>query len=433
MSPNRNIADERRRPFGVAAALVLWQMAASLAPAQNATNNIAAPTNQVVTNINAALPHQVVSTNTPPLPPGQFNPDPGNPPFRTNLAVPEKIYRINRITNSGPPPLPPAVFNPDPGAMLRPATNPPLSFFTNEIPLAAGGAGPGLAAAPGLAAHQCLWRGAGIRCSRQRGPITGWSRCRPVWPCRAPTPGPTNIIQRKWDYANYPVDQGYSIPPFSEPATNRWRIGFVPWRRYTSGDIETPYETPDAAALGPLPAEPAQGRLAHHRTGYFSRLDGRFRDGFRGAQPADAQRRERGAAEQRGVFWPERPGFCAELFFLHGGFVRGRHGFPAGPLAGAPAAGLQHQLHLDAGERRQISPNPTRGTARTDDFLALQEAFVEIHLGDMSDNYDFIASRVWQPALQQRLPRFHLQRRQFRRAPFRQRRRQPLAIQPRPL
>src|ERR1019366_4993673 len=110
MSRHRNIADERRRALGLAAVMVLWPVGALLAPAQSVTN-------QAVTNINAALPHQIVSTNTPPRPPRQFNPDPGNPPFRTNQAVPEKIYRLNRITNAGPPPLPPTVFNPDPGAM----------------------------------------------------------------------------------------------------------------------------------------------------------------------------------------------------------------------------------------------------------------------------------------------------------------------------
>lgn len=36
----------------------------------------------------------------------------------------------------------------------------------------------------------------------------------------------------------------------------------------------------------------------------------------------------------------------------------------------------------------------TRFTTRSRDFFALQEAFVELHLGDVSDNYDFISSRV---------------------------------------
>lgn len=128
MSPDRNIAHSRRRPFSLAAAVVLWRVVAPLASAQSVTNPAAALTNLASTNINAALPGQIVSTNTPPLPPRQYNPDPGNPPFRTNLVVPEKIYRLNRITNSGPPPLSPGVFDPDPGSMLRPPPTRRLHF-----------------------------------------------------------------------------------------------------------------------------------------------------------------------------------------------------------------------------------------------------------------------------------------------------------------
>jgi hypothetical protein len=36
----------------------------------------------------------------------------------------------------------------------------------------------------------------------------------------------------------------------------------------------------------------------------------------------------------------------------------------------------------------------TRYTTRHKDFFALQEAFLEVHLSDLSDNYDFISSRV---------------------------------------
>src|SRR5208282_14327 len=41
-----------------------------------------------------------------------------------------------------------------------------------------------------------------------------------------------------------------------------------------------------------------------------------------------------------------------------------------------------------------ISPNPQNGTDRTDDCLALQQAYIELHLGDLSDTYDFIAARL---------------------------------------
>jgi hypothetical protein len=49
--------------------------------------------------------------------------------------------------------------------------------------------------------------------------------------------------------------------------------------------------------------------------------------------------------------------------------------------------------HTDTRETTVISPNPARGTDRTDNFIALQEGFAEFHLGDLSANYDFIASR----------------------------------------
>ncbi len=41
-----------------------------------------------------------------------------------------------------------------------------------------------------------------------------------------------------------------------------------------------------------------------------------------------------------------------------------------------------------------VSPNAVRGTDRTDDWLALQEAFIEAHISDLSDNYDFISIRA---------------------------------------
>ncbi len=45
---------------------------------------------------------------------------------------------------------------------------------------------------------------------------------------------------------------------------------------------------------------------------------------------------------------------------------------------------------LTTGPRDQYG---TSATERTKEFLSLQEAFVEIHITDLSDNYDFIASR----------------------------------------
>jgi hypothetical protein len=49
---------------------------------------------------------------------------------------------------------------------------------------------------------------------------------------------------------------------------------------------------------------------------------------------------------------------------------------------------------LDVRELGIVSPNVRAGTNRFDDHAGLQEAFVEVKLHDLSDNYDFISARA---------------------------------------
>jgi hypothetical protein len=49
---------------------------------------------------------------------------------------------------------------------------------------------------------------------------------------------------------------------------------------------------------------------------------------------------------------------------------------------------------LDVRELGIVSPNVRAGTNRFDDHLGFQEAFVEVKLHDLSDNYDFISARA---------------------------------------
>jgi hypothetical protein len=49
---------------------------------------------------------------------------------------------------------------------------------------------------------------------------------------------------------------------------------------------------------------------------------------------------------------------------------------------------------LDVRELGIVSPDVRHGTNRFDDHLGLQEAFVEVKLHDLSDNYDFISARA---------------------------------------
>lgn len=49
---------------------------------------------------------------------------------------------------------------------------------------------------------------------------------------------------------------------------------------------------------------------------------------------------------------------------------------------------------LDVGENAVVRPDVREGTRRTDGFVALQEAFGEVKLADLSPNYDFLSLRA---------------------------------------
>src|SRR5207249_7512532 len=53
---------------------------------------------------NALPPFQIISTNSPPLPPSQFSPDAGVSPASTNVVRPAPVPHLTRTTNSLPPP-----------------------------------------------------------------------------------------------------------------------------------------------------------------------------------------------------------------------------------------------------------------------------------------------------------------------------------------
>ncbi|RJF93173.1 hypothetical protein [Sphingomonas cavernae] len=56
---------------------------------------------------------------------------------------------------------------------------------------------------------------------------------------------------------------------------------------------------------------------------------------------------------------------------------------------------LAYQVnHVDVPERRVLFVEPSKPTHRTDDFLGVQEAFIDYHLANTSDRYDFRSIRV---------------------------------------
>jgi hypothetical protein len=76
-----------------------------------------------------------------------------------------------------------------------------------------------------------------------------------------------------------------------------------------------------------------------------------------------------------------------------------------------------------------LNIDPQKRSVRTDSHFGVQEAFVDKHLRNVSDRYDFDSMRVGiQPFISDF--RGFVQRPALRRAPVRQPRQQPLAIQP---
>ncbi|HUR59244.1 MAG TPA: hypothetical protein VM029_16120 [Opitutaceae bacterium] len=375
--------------------------------------------------------HQRTNTLTP-LAPGTFNPDTGLR-WPTNFVAGAAVaYELRRQTNRVEP-EPPPEFNPDPGAALKSPVAPPPPFFQYEsvpLPTFRGEAIPEelklartnttraelLLREPGAAASAYGWE-----------PLTnGLALPR------------TNVLENTpvaapWHLLDYPVSFQHATPTNFIPMSDRYRVPFVPWRRYTSGDIETPYffDRPflwhpylqsrlkgDAPILGqdiflnmtagtatevefrriPTPsavssARPGSAEFFGHSEQWsvVNNLSVTL-DLFRGEtvfKPVEWAIRIQPIynlnfvdVQETTAVSPDPRGFDGRYFQPRGGGA-GRVNNPGdvgGALPGVVPVGrnLANRSH----------------TQRTRDFVALQEAFAEVHIRDLSDNYDFIAARV---------------------------------------
>jgi hypothetical protein len=201
-------------------------------------------------------------------------------------------------------------------------------------------------------------------------------------------------IYPNWDNRYYPIKPlDYEYPSFTEPEPDRWRIGFVPWRRYTSGDTETPYETPEPLLWSPYKQSILKGDAPIIGQNIFLNLtassttefEARRRPTPSGVSAAEADSAEFfGSSDQ--LFVQNYFSFAVDLFEGETAFKPVHWAIRLEPVYNI------NYTHTD--ENGVISPDTRRGTDRTDDFIALQQGFLELHLGDLSPNYDFIAIRL---------------------------------------
>ena len=385
-------------------------------------------------DVNRLKPNQALSTNTPPASPEVFNPDPN----LLNLPEPPQTdFHWTRSvvvsTNSGPSPQ----FNPDPGASLRPATNLPAALFDEP-------SAPPLFTPPEIPPDRSLPR-ENVRAVEMVPPTNP--------PPRSFGSGPLPdglALPRENTRRELKIYQDFSLPDYSlrnvdyptntVPRPDRWRIGFVPWKRYTSGVAEQPYETPEPMLWSPYKQSLLKGDLPIIGQDIFLDLTAssetvteirRVPVPSGVSTAASGENEFYGQGEQisiqnnfafdmnlfqgetafRPVDWALKLEPVFNVNYLQtkeaGVVSPDPRGYGANNNTPPPNNGFV----LNPGDigsllLGQVTPisssasgfNSSTSTQRTKTFFALQQGFVEFHLKDLSDNYDFVSLRVgYQP------------------------------------
>ncbi len=305
-------------------------------------------------------------------------------------------------------PLPPNVFNPDPGGSKAPETELPDLFLDTPIRLPDYGT-------DALPADRSLPRDV--------------------------KPG-TKPIDRKFEYREQEgVEDPNLLPLHSEPIENRWFIGFGKWQRYSDPSHETAYQTGDLKLFHPYLQSTLKGDAPIIGQDIFLSLTAKsftlaeYRrlpvpSAVSAARPNSAEffgRGEqillsndtsftielfKGETAFKPIEWavritpvfninyiqvkennlvdpdPRGPGFKEPKVTLRSPPPKN----PGDPVGVLGDGGLQ-PANGDFSDGNGVFRNGTHYTRRTKNFFALQEFFVEWHLHDLSDNYDFVAVR----------------------------------------
>lgn len=320
-------------------------------------------------------------------------------------------------------PLPaksPKRFNPDPGGQSKPAaaTNapadaPPVPDLFGPLP------SPAEPAAP---------------------PFSPADNTPPVpYKLRLPRAGviPSQEIDRPLPTPQYQLSEGgVGLLPNAIPQTNRWRIPFGQVQRYPDGSrAETPYQNGPLRFFDPYKASLLKGDspIIGQDIFFSATFEDQFLAEFRrvpvgsGISAARANSTDffgrsdsytlsnnfsatlelfKGETAFKPIDWAVR---LTPIFNINYTEVketgllnpdpRGPNYSAGNPEPSPPAAitnpgditgvlgnGLRHVGEQDFGG--------TRYTERTRETVSLQEAFVEVHLRDLSDNYDFVSTRL---------------------------------------
>ena len=199
--------------------------------------------------------------------------------------------------------------------------------------------------------------------------------------------------RRKLEYETYPQsEQSEGLLPNSEPVPNRWFIGFGRWKRYADPSTETTYQS-DLHLWHPYLQSTLKGDAPIYGQDIFLNITA---EDFFQIEP-------RKLPTPSGVS-TERPnsseffGLSDQLFYSNDFSIgvdlfKGETAFKPVEWA-VRLLGVYNHNYIDVEERNVVNPNPQNGTTREKEFYSLQEAFGELHLRDLSNNYDFVSMRA---------------------------------------
>ncbi|HEY2328943.1 MAG TPA: hypothetical protein VGI63_03930 [Verrucomicrobiae bacterium] len=335
----------------------------------------------------ALKPHQAVSTSTPPASPENFNPDPNA--LRLPEPPPTDFRWSRRVvvsTNSEPPPQ----FNPDPGASFKTPATAPATLFNEPV-------APPEFTPPTIPADQALPR-ENVRFGEILPPPAPTLRSYGSEPLTNGLALPRANVRRELR-----IIQDFSVPKYSlrksdyptntVPMPDRWRIGFVPWKRYTSGVTEQPYETPNAALWTPYKQSVLKGDLPVIGQDIFLDLTASSETVTEVKRVPTASGVSTAAPGENGFYGNGEQISIQNNFAFTMNLFQGETVFR--PVTWAVKLEPVFNVnYLQTQENGAVSPNPQQGTDRTKTYFALQQAFVEAHLADLSDNYDFVSVRA---------------------------------------
>ena len=373
-------------------------------------------------------PHQVESTNTPPLSPAVFNPDPNALQFPALPMLDTNWTHSVRLSTNAPPLVAPQ-FNPDPGAGQQPPTNLPAALFVEPT-------APAQFQEPVIPPELAL----------PRQPV----RLNEIAPPSPPVPTHYGLepltnglaLPREDTWRNVKIPPDFGVPQYtlqsgdypsnSVPVPDRWRLGFVPWKRYNAGVVDQPYETPTPYLWDPYQQSVLKGDLpvigqdifldltASAETvtdftkvptgsGVSTAVPGEYN--FYGhSEQLDMQNNfafSMNLFEGETVFRPVTWALKLEPIFNVNYLSASENGVispsPTGSLSGSKTPPPGNGFVTNPGDINTLLNGQTgpagsyRGsgsTERVNTLLTLQQAFGEIHIKDLSDNYDFMSVRA---------------------------------------